>query len=41
MNSDDIMNGAADLDVNLEEHIAFCIEAIKGIAAELRLAGVV
>jgi putative nucleotidyltransferase with HDIG domain len=36
---DDIINGAADLGVELEEHIAFCIEAMKGIAAELGLAG--
>ena len=39
VNRDDIMNGAADLGVDLEEHIAFCIEAMKGIAAELGLAG--
>ena len=36
---DDIVNGAADLGVDLEEHIAFCIEAMKKIAAELGLAG--
>src|SRR3954465_9951077 len=36
---DDIINGAADLGVELEEHIAFCIEAMKGIAKELGLAG--
>src|SRR5690242_18880800 len=36
---DDIINGAADMGVDLEEHIAFCIEAMKGIAAELGLAG--
>jgi putative nucleotidyltransferase with HDIG domain len=39
VNRDDIVNGAADLGVDLEEHIAFCIEAMKGIAAELGLAG--
>jgi putative nucleotidyltransferase with HDIG domain len=39
VNRDDIINGAADLGVDLEEHIAFCIEAMKGIAAELGLAG--
>jgi putative nucleotidyltransferase with HDIG domain len=39
VNRDDIINGAADLGVELEEHIAFCIEAMKGIAAELGLAG--
>ena len=37
---DDIINGAADLGVDLEEHISFCIEAMKGIASELGLAGV-
>lgn len=37
---DDIINGAADLGVDLEEHIAFCIEAMKTIAPELGLAGV-
>jgi len=36
---DDIINGAADLGVDLEEHIAFCIEAMKTIAGELGLAG--
>src|SRR5438128_1802689 len=36
---DDITNGAAELGVELEEHIAFCIEAMKGIAKELGLAG--
>jgi putative nucleotidyltransferase with HDIG domain len=34
---DDITNGAADLGVDLEEHIAFCIEAMKTIAGELGL----
>ena len=37
---DDIVNGAADLGVDLDEHIAFCIEAMKKVAAELGLAGV-
>jgi len=41
VNRDDIINGAADLGVDLEEHIAFCIEAMKEIAAELGLAGTV
>src|SRR6266404_3853302 len=36
---EDIVNGAADLGVELEEHIAFCIEAMKGIAGELGLEG--
>jgi len=39
VNRDDIVNGAADLGVELEEHIAFCIEAMKGIAKELGLDG--
>jgi len=36
---DDITKGAAELGVDLEEHIAFCIEAMKGVAKELGLAG--
>jgi len=36
---DDIVNGAAALGIDLDEHIAFCIEAMQGIAAELGLAG--
>ncbi len=39
VNRDDITSGAADLGVDLEEHIAFCIEAMKGIAPELGLDG--
>ena len=39
VNRDDIINGAADLGVDLEEHIAFCIDAMKAIAGELGLAG--
>jgi predicted hydrolase (HD superfamily) len=39
VNRDDIVNGAAALGVELEEHIAFCIEAMKGIAGELGLDG--
>jgi putative nucleotidyltransferase with HDIG domain len=34
---DDIVNGAKELGVELDEHIAFCIEAMKGIASELGL----
>jgi len=37
---DDIVNGAADLGVDLDEHITFCIEAMKTIAAELGLEGI-
>ena len=36
---DDIVTGAAELGIDLEEHIAFCIEAMTGIAAELGLNG--
>jgi putative nucleotidyltransferase with HDIG domain len=39
VNRDDIVNGAASLGVELEEHIAFCIEAMKKIAPELGLDG--
>jgi len=39
VNRDDITRGAADLGLELEEHIAFCIEAMKRIAAELGLDG--
>lgn len=39
VNRNDIINGAADLGIDLEEHLAFCIEAMKGIAEELGLAG--
>ncbi len=36
---DDITSGAADLGIELEQHIAFCIEAMKAIAEELGLDG--
>jgi putative nucleotidyltransferase with HDIG domain len=36
---EDIIEGAAGLGVDIEEHIAFCIEAMKEIAGELGLAG--
>jgi predicted hydrolase (HD superfamily) len=39
VNRDDIVNGAADLGVDLDEHIAACIEAMKGIAGQLGLDG--
>jgi putative nucleotidyltransferase with HDIG domain len=39
VNRDDIIHGAQELGVDLEEHIAFCIEAMKSIAKELGLAG--
>jgi len=36
---EDIIQGAADLGLDLEEHIAFCIEAMKTIAKDLGLEG--
>ncbi len=36
---EDILNGAADLGVDLDEHITFCIEAMKTVAAKLGLTG--
>ncbi len=39
VNREDILNGAQELGVPLEEHIAFCINAMKARAAELGLAG--
>jgi putative nucleotidyltransferase with HDIG domain len=39
VNRDDIVNGAAALGVELDEHIGFCIEALKPIAKELGLDG--
>jgi len=36
---EDIIQGAADLGLDLEAHIAFCIEAMKAIAKELGLEG--
>ena len=39
VNRDDIVNGAAELGVDLEEHITFCIEALRPIADKLGLDG--
>jgi putative nucleotidyltransferase with HDIG domain len=39
VNREDIVNGAADLGVDLEEHITFCIEAMKAVARDLGLDG--
>ena len=39
VNRDDIVNGAAGLGVDLEEHITFCIETLKPIAEKLALDG--
>ncbi len=39
VNREDIVNGAAALGADLDEHIAFCVEALQGIASELGLDG--
>jgi putative nucleotidyltransferase with HDIG domain len=39
VNRVDIIQGAQELGVELDEHIAFCIDAMKAIAGELGLAG--
>jgi predicted hydrolase (HD superfamily) len=39
VNRQDIENGAAELGVELSEHIAVVLEAMQGIADELGLAG--
>jgi putative nucleotidyltransferase with HDIG domain len=36
---EDIIQGAQELGVELDEHVAFCIEAMKAIAGDLGLAG--
>ena len=38
---EDIVKGAQELGVELDEHITFCIEAMKTIAPELGLAGTI
>ena len=39
VNRDDVINGAAEMGLDLDEHSAFCIEAMKERAASLGLAG--
>jgi predicted hydrolase (HD superfamily) len=39
VNRDDIYKGAEELGVPLDEHIAFCIAALRGVAPELGLNG--
>ena len=39
VNRDDVINGAAEMGLDLDEHIAFCVEAMKERAASLGLAG--
>ncbi len=40
VNRDDVYKGAEELGIPLEEHINFCITALRSIAAELGLSGV-
>jgi predicted hydrolase (HD superfamily) len=40
VNRDDVIRGAQELGVDLDEHIQFVVEAMKGVAAEIGLAGV-
>src|SRR5947209_15687274 len=39
VNREDVVNGAEELGVDLDEHISFVIEAMRGIAPQLGLAG--
>jgi predicted hydrolase (HD superfamily) len=39
VNRDDIVNGAAGLEIELDQHIEFCIQAMQERAVELGLAG--
>ena len=39
VNREDVIAGARELGIELDEHIAFVIEAMRGIAPELGLAG--
>jgi len=41
VNRDDIINGAAEMGLNLDEHIAFCVRAMQERAGELGLQGLV
>lgn len=40
VNREDVYKGAEEMGIPLEEHITFCIEAMRAIAPELGLAGV-
>lgn len=39
VNREDIIKGAQEMGVDLDEHIAFCIEAMKSVAKDLGLEG--
>jgi hypothetical protein len=38
VNSEDVYRGAAELGVELDEHIAFVVRALTGVAGEIGLA---
>ena len=40
VNREDIVNGAVAMGLDLDEHIAFCVEAMRSVASELGLAGI-
>jgi predicted hydrolase (HD superfamily) len=40
VNRDDVIVGAQELGVDLDEHVQFVVEAMKGVAAEIGLGGV-
>jgi predicted hydrolase (HD superfamily) len=40
VNREDLLRGAADLGVDFDEHVAFVVRAMTGIADQLGLAGV-
>ena len=37
VNRDDVVQGAAELDIPLEEHVAHCLEGLQGAAVSLGL----
>ena len=39
VNRDDVIVGAQELGVDLDEHVQFVIEAMKGVAPQIGLAG--
>jgi predicted hydrolase (HD superfamily) len=39
VNRDDVIRGAEELGVDLDAHVQFVIEAMKGVASEIGLAG--
>jgi predicted hydrolase (HD superfamily) len=40
VNREDIVNGAVEMGLDLDEHIVFCVEAMRSVASELELAGI-